>query len=111
MLGAPQSVGDGVWSVGFRFSEDDPTFRGHFPGRPILPGVYQIEIARCAAELVLRRSFVVKEIVKAKFLRPIIPGEVVKVELKLSEKADSIQARATFSVIGQPAGEVLMTVG
>lgn len=89
----------------FCFKAEDPTFAGHFPTRPILPGVFQLEMARMAAEWVVNRSLALREIRKAKFLRPILPGEIVRVELKLSEKDSIIEVRALFSVGGQPAGE------
>jgi len=50
----------------------------------------------------------VREIIKAKFLRPIIPAETVRLALKLTEKTDRIQARASFTVTGQPAGEAIL---
>ena len=92
----------------FCFPADDPAFAGHFPHRPLLPGVFQLEITRIAAEAVLKRPLIVREVIKAKFLRPIIPAEIVRVELKLTEKPDTIQARASFSVTGQPAGEAIL---
>lgn len=104
----PETNADGVVRFEFCFPTDDPTFAGHFPHRPLLPGVFQLEIVRVATEAVLQQPFVVREIVKAKFLRPIIPAETVRVELKLSEKPDTIQVRASFSVTGQPAGEAIL---
>src|SRR6188768_2782314 len=104
----PETNSDGSVNFEFCFPADDPTFTGHFPNRPLLPGVFQLEIARLAAEAVLKQPLFVREIVKAKFLRPIIPTEIVRVELKLSEKPDTIQARASFSVTGQPAGEAIL---
>lgn len=92
----------------FQFSADDPTFAGHFPGHPILPGVFQLEMARGAAESVLNCQLAVREIRKAKFQRPILPGETVRMELKLSEKDGMIEARAGFSVAGQTAGETIL---
>ena len=62
---------------------------------------------RVAAEFVLNHPLTVREITKAKFLRPIIPEEIC-VELKLAEKADMIQIRASFSVTGQAAGETIL---
>jgi len=109
-LSGPHSTTDGSHIFEFRFPASDPTFAGHFPLRPLLPGVFQPEIARVAAELVLNHTLAVQEITKAKFLRPIIPDETVRVELKLSEKADMIQARASFSVTGQAAGETILQV-
>ena len=61
-------------------------FAGHFPDRPMLPGVFQLEMAHVAAESVLNCPLAVREIPKAKFQRPILPGEIVRLELKLSEK-------------------------
>ena len=94
----------------FCFRRDDPTFVGHFPKRPLVPGVFQIEMTRVAAETVLAGSLTVREITKAKFLRPIIPAETVRLELKLTPQADTIQAHARLSVGGRPAGEVRLTL-
>lgn len=104
----PQANADGSTRFEFCFPADDPTFAGHFPHRPLLPGVFQLEMVRFTAEAVLKQPVFVREIVKAKFLRPIIPTEIVRVELKLAENPDTIQARASFSVTGQPAGEAIL---
>jgi 3-hydroxyacyl-[acyl-carrier-protein] dehydratase len=103
----PVQTGDsGVFE--FQFSAGDPVFAGHFPGRPILPGVFQLEMARVAAESVLDCPLLVREVRKAKFQRPVLPDETVRVELKLSEKDGIVEARAGFSVGGQPAGETIL---
>lgn len=104
----PELQADGTTRFTFNFPATDPVFAGHFPTRPLLPGVYQLEIARLAAALTLKQSLLVREITKAKFLRPIIPDETLRVELKLAEKADMIQVRASFSVTGQAAGEAIL---
>lgn len=107
-IGEPQQNPDGSTIFEFHFGADAPVFDGHFPGRPILPGVFQLEMIRMAAELVLNCALAVREVRKAKFQRPILPGETVRLALKLSEKDDTIQASARFSVIGQPAGEMIL---
>jgi 3-hydroxymyristoyl/3-hydroxydecanoyl-(acyl carrier protein) dehydratase len=107
-VGEPRTNAEGSSTVDFRFPPDDPTFAGHFPGRPLLPGVYQLEMARMAAEAVLKCPLAVQEITRAKFSRPIGPTEIVRVELKFAEKPAIIQLRAGLSVNGQPAGEILM---
>ncbi|MGC3961200.1 MAG: hypothetical protein QM813_25710 [Verrucomicrobiota bacterium] len=109
-LSGPQPQPDGATSFEFRFPASDSTFAGHFPTRPLLPGVFQLEIAHYAAELTRNETLRLREITKAKFLRPIIPDETVRVELKLMEKADMIQIRASFSVTGQAAGETILHV-
>jgi 3-hydroxymyristoyl/3-hydroxydecanoyl-(acyl carrier protein) dehydratase len=105
---APQADGAAVFE--FRFGAEDPTFAGHFPSHPLLPGVFQLEMTRAAAEWVLHCPLAVREIRKAKFQRPIFPAEIVRLELKCSEAGGSIRAQAAFSVGGQRAGETTMTL-
>lgn len=107
-VGGPQQNTDGGTFFEFRFGAGDPVFAGHFPNRPLLPGIFQLEMARVAAENILNCPLTVREIVKAKFQRPILPGELVRLELKLSETGGMIQARAGFSIDGQPAGETIL---
>jgi 3-hydroxyacyl-[acyl-carrier-protein] dehydratase len=109
-IGGSQQNADGATIFEFRFGADDPVFAGHFPNRPLLPGVFQLEMARMAAEWILKRPLAVREIVKAKFQRPILPDELLRLELKLSEANGTIQVRANFSVGGQPAGETILSL-
>jgi len=104
----PQNAADGPAIFEFCFPANDPVFAGHFPNRPLLPGIFQLEMARAAAELVLNCPLAVREISKAKFQRPILPDEIVRLELKLSETEKIIQASANFSVKGQAAGETIL---
>jgi 3-hydroxyacyl-[acyl-carrier-protein] dehydratase len=99
---------DGAHTFEFSFSPEDPVFAGHFPNRPILPGIFQLEIVRMAAEWIHNRPLAVGEIAKAKFQRPILPGEVLKLSLKLSEAEQVVSARANFVCGGQPAGEAFL---
>jgi 3-hydroxymyristoyl/3-hydroxydecanoyl-(acyl carrier protein) dehydratase len=107
-ISGPQSESDGAALFEFRFPADDPVFAGHFPGHPLVPGIFQLEMTRAAAEWVLECSLAVREISKAKFQRPMLPGETVKLALKWSVAEGTIRARALFSVRGQPAGETSM---
>jgi len=104
----PRQNAEGATALEFKFGPEDPTFTGHFPGRPILPGVFQLEMARVAAEFVLKSSLSVQEIRKAKFQRPIFPGETVRLELTITTNDGAVRARADFSVDGQPAGETVL---
>ena len=107
-IGEPQKNADGTSVFEFHFRADDPVFAGHFPNRPLLPGIFQLEMARVAAESVLDCPLAVREISRAKFQRPILPDETVRLELKLSETGGEVQARANFFVGGQPAGETIL---
>ena len=107
-IGDIERTADGLALLRFRFAPDQPVFAGHFPGHPILPGIFQMEMAKVAAELTLGNSVAVREITKAKFRRPILPDETIRVELKLSENSETTQAHAVFMVEGQPAGETIL---
>jgi 3-hydroxymyristoyl/3-hydroxydecanoyl-(acyl carrier protein) dehydratase len=106
----PTPAADGASAFEFNFSADDPVFAGHFPERPILPGIFQLEIVRMAAEWLQNRPLAVTEIVKTKFQRPILPGEILKLNLKLTETDGVILARANFTCGGQAAGEAIFNL-
>jgi 3-hydroxyacyl-[acyl-carrier-protein] dehydratase len=68
--------------------EDEPYFKGHFPGRPIMPGVLIIEtIAQAGAVLMLmipenKGKFVLfAGIDKARFKRVVKPGDELTKEI------------------------------
>ena len=107
-ISGPERRPDGTAVFEFRFGADDPMFAGHFPTRPLLPGIFQLEMMRAAVEWVLICRLGVREVSKAKFQRPIYPAEIVRMELKWSEAGDTIRARARLSVGGQQAGETTM---
>jgi len=106
--GEPRPDAQGATIFEFVFSPDAAVFAGHFPGHPILPGVFQLEMTRMAAESVLNSSLAINEIRKAKFQRPIGPTEPVRLQLRLSPKEAAFEARAALSVNGQAAGEVFL---
>ena len=62
-----------------------PFFTGHFPGRPILPGMMVIE---ASSEFILsnpdfvRASLKLKRVGNAKFSSPVLPGMKVRLEGK-----------------------------
>src|SRR4051794_8377789 len=109
-VSGPTRQQDGLVVFEFLFGVDDPTFAGHFPTRPLLPGVFLLEITRAAAQWTLAHSLVVREVCKAKFLRPILPTEMLRLEMKLSEADGALKVRALFSVDGTRAGDVLLVL-
>ena len=70
---------------------NEPHFAGHFPGRPIMPGVLLVEGlaqtagAICINALKARRPTVVyfMTIDQCKFRRPVVPGDVVEYHVKM----------------------------
>ncbi|WP_332672624.1 3-hydroxylacyl-ACP dehydratase [Aromatoleum sp.] len=60
---------------------DHPAFAGHFPGRPILPGVVLLGWAVQTLGEVLGDPLPACEIASAKFLRPVGPGTKLSIRL------------------------------
>ncbi len=65
-------------------------FQGHFPGKPLMPGVFMIEaLAQLGGTMILgpddfrRRIAFLTGIDKAKFRRPVVPGDRLDMEVKL----------------------------
>jgi 3-hydroxyacyl-[acyl-carrier-protein] dehydratase len=65
-------------------------FQGHFPGFPLMPGVIMIEaLAQLGGTIILgpddfrRRMAVLTGIDKAKFRRPVVPGDRLDMEATL----------------------------
>jgi 3-hydroxyacyl-[acyl-carrier-protein] dehydratase len=63
----------------FMFPKNLPVFGGHFPGRPLVPAILELEIVLAALERFFTGSALrIVSIERAKFLREIKPGESIK---------------------------------
>jgi 3-hydroxymyristoyl/3-hydroxydecanoyl-(acyl carrier protein) dehydratase len=60
---------------------DHPAFAGHFPGRPILPGVVLLGWATHALGEALGRPLPSCDVAAAKFLRPVGPDTTLVIRL------------------------------
>lgn len=75
-------------------SVNEEFFKGHFPGRPIMPGVLQVEALAQSACLMLNQSLdepdkslvVFTGIRNAKFRKSVVPGDQLRMEVKLVNK-------------------------
>ena len=68
-------------SVTYRVPADHPAFEGHFPGNPILPGIVQLRLFLLSANRLTGKEWKLKEVQRAKFLRPVLPGQTVTVKM------------------------------
>ena len=93
---------------------NEPFFQGHFPGMPVMPGVLQIEaLAQAGAILALRemedadsRIPLFSGIDGARFRRPVVPGDTLRLEVTAIRPGRRIQKmHGVATVDGQIATE------
>jgi len=99
-----------VRAVGYKnVTANEPVFSGHFPGNPLMPGVYMIEaMAQLGGTVILAPGDWKKKIPylagidKAKFRRPVIPGDQLMMEVKMLRSRKNIGwVEASATVDGQ----------
>ncbi|HAO92350.1 MAG: 3-hydroxyacyl-ACP dehydratase FabZ [Deltaproteobacteria bacterium] len=78
---------------------NEPFFQGHFPGYPIMPGVLIIEaMAQVGAVLAFRSASVNNKVVyfmgidKARFRKPVTPGDTLTITVNVTKCRGSIWA-------------------
>jgi UDP-3-O-[3-hydroxymyristoyl] N-acetylglucosamine deacetylase/3-hydroxyacyl-[acyl-carrier-protein] dehydratase len=109
---------DGNKIVGIKnVTANEPIFQGHFPGRPIMPGVLQLEaIAQVAGVLMLRQAenfgklayFMSAESVR--WRKPVRPGDTVVIDVEMMKLRGKIgKAKGTCMVNGETVSEAEVT--
>jgi beta-hydroxyacyl-ACP dehydratase FabZ len=95
-------------------SANEQFFQGHFPGAPVMPGVLIVEaMAQCAAVLFLRdiedrdkKLFLFGGVDKARFRKPVIPGDQLILECEvLQKRASTVKVRGQAKVDGAVVAE------
>ena len=98
-------------------SINEPFFQGHFPGKPLMPGVLQLEaMAQLAGVLLLRKLehtgklAVLWSIDKVKLRAPVEPGDQLRIEVEtLRMKGELAQVKGTGMVGGKTVCEAVLT--
>ncbi|MBV9081330.1 MAG: 3-hydroxyacyl-ACP dehydratase FabZ, partial [Acidobacteriaceae bacterium] len=93
---------------------NEPYFTGHFPGYPVMPGLLIVEaMAQVAGVLVgtvaphtRGKIMFLASVEQAKFRRPVIPGDQLRIEMKLLRLKPTVaKMHGIATVDGQVAAE------
>ena len=108
-------IEEGKRIVGLKnVSANEQFFQGHFPGAPVMPGVLIVEaMAQCGAVLFLRdiedrerKLFLFGGVDKARFRRPVVPGDQLILECELLQRrSNTIKLRGVAKVDGNVVAE------
>ncbi len=90
------SVEDGKAVAIKNVSVNEPFFQGHFPGKPIMPGVLVLEaLAQVGGILAFQTTqdadnqlVIFLAIDHAKFRKPVVPGDQLRMEVRLLQRRD-----------------------
>ena len=95
-------------------SANEPYFQGHFPQRPIMPGVLILEAMAQAAGVLVFRSrgekpnpdsiYYYVGIDRARFKKPVVPGDQLEIEVNLERQLRGI---GKFNCEARVAGELV----
>jgi 3-hydroxyacyl-[acyl-carrier-protein] dehydratase len=92
-------------------SANEPYFQGHFPGRPIMPGVLILEAMAQTAGLLIFAGETVHGYIyyyagidNARFKRPVLPGDQLELDVTLQRQLRSI---GKFACVARVAGNVV----
>jgi 3-hydroxyacyl-[acyl-carrier-protein] dehydratase len=95
-------------------SANEPYFQGHFPHRPIMPGVLILEAMAQAAGILVFRTQGTKPddksvyyyvgIDNARFKKPVVPGDQLEIEVRMDRQLRGI---GKFTCIARVAGQTV----
>lgn len=98
---------NGFRTMEFIFPSTFVGFDGHFPDRPILPGIVQVLAGMLTAG---EGNMALHKVVKAKFSRVVSPDELMVVRAENQKKDDTILASIIINVGGDTAATMTIVL-
>tara|TARA_Y100001949_G_C15675241_1_gene195693 strand:+ start:13 stop:453 length:441 start_codon:yes stop_codon:yes gene_type:complete len=89
-------------------SNNEPFFQGHFPNHPVFPGVLILEAMAQATALLDFKSnerndpdllYYFVGIDKARFKKPVYPGDILRIEVKLTQSKRDVHKFEAISKV------------
>ena len=77
---------------------DGPWFEGHFPGRPILPGVAELELAISTLRQQSGKPMPLRGIAFARLRHPVLPGDRLELSARENASPEGETARLRFDL-------------
>ena len=117
MIDRVLEIGDKYVRAEKLISTSEPALAGHFPGRPIFPGVLIIEAMAQAAgvwvaatsETMRHKLSVLAGVDEVRFRRQVVPGDVLTLEARmLAARSKLVKIEAKASVAGESVAEAVL---
>ncbi len=89
---------------------DHPALPGHFPGRPIVPGVVLLDCVLSEAERWLGRTLSASSLKLAKFSSLLLPQQQAELELQLLDRELRFTITRAAQPIAQPIAQGSFTI-
>jgi beta-hydroxyacyl-ACP dehydratase FabZ len=88
-------------------------FSGHFPNKPVMPGVLQIEAMAQAGAVACvpreedRMDVLIAKVSEARFRRPVVPGDTLEIHAEIvADRSSVVEVKAEMYCEGQIVAEV-----
>ncbi len=105
------SIENGQSAIGVKnVTANEPHFAGHFPGKPIMPGVLIVEaMAQTAAVMVVETLNMIDRgmlvyfmtVDKTKFRAPVVPGDVLELHVTVQRHKGNVWRFTGRGIVGE----------
>ncbi len=99
------------WTCRMAVPADHALFEGHFPGRPILPGIAHVALATAALAAAIGRPVSVRALPVLRLRRLVTPGEEIELSLEHPRAGGSVRFEIRTGGESASRGELVVEPG